>query len=90
MGMRSRRTSCVYMNMCEYRLESVFLNAAGALLEPDDITFSTLVRGYGEAEPPQWAGISTVLGVMQQRFGMRPGTGARVDSTPPEGVLQRS
>lgn len=78
------------MNICECCLESEFLTAAGALLEPDDITFSTLVRGYGEAEPPQWAGISSVLGVMQQRFGMRPGTGARVDSTPPEGVLQRS
>lgn len=45
------------------------------MLQPDDITFSTLVRGYGDSEPPQWAGISSVLGVMQQRFGMRPDTG---------------
>jgi hypothetical protein len=48
---------------------------AGDFLQPDDITFSTLVRGYGESEPPQWSGISTVLATMQQRFGMRPDTG---------------
>ena len=48
---------------------------AGDFLQPDDITFSTLVRGYGEAEPPQWSGISSVLATMQQRFGMRPDTG---------------
>lgn len=50
--------------------------SAGDCLQPDDITFSTLVRGYGESQPPQWAGISTVLGTMQSRFGMRPGTGS--------------
>jgi pentatricopeptide repeat protein len=53
---------------------SVFDELFGDFLQPDDITFSTLVRGYGEAEPPQWSGISTVLATMQQRFGMRPDT----------------
>jgi hypothetical protein len=55
--------------------KSQTLNPAGDFLQPDDITFSTLVRGYGDAEPPQWSGISTVLATMQQRFGMRPDTG---------------
>lgn len=49
---------------------------AGGLLQPDDVAFSVLVRGYGEAAPPQWAAISAVLARMQQQFGMKPGTGA--------------
>ncbi len=48
---------------------------AGGLLQPDDVAFSVLVRGYGEAAPPQWAAISVVLARMQQQFGMKPGTG---------------
>ena len=47
----------------------------GDMLEPDDITFSTLVRGFGDSEPPQWGGISSVLAMMQQKFGMKPGSG---------------
>ncbi len=49
---------------------------AGQLLEPDDVTFSVMMRGYGDSDPPQWTAISTLLGVMQSRFQMKPSTGA--------------
>ena len=51
---------------------------AGQLLEPDDVTFSVMMRGYGDSDPPQWTAISTLLGVMQSRFQMKPSTGAAV------------
>lgn len=35
-----------------------------------------MVRGYGESDPPQWAAISALLGVMQSRYDMKPSTGA--------------
>jgi hypothetical protein len=46
-----------------------------ALLEPDDVTFAVLVRGYGETEPPQWLAISGLLSKMQSKFNLKPNTG---------------
>ena len=48
----------------------------GQLLEPDDVTFSVMMRGYGDSDPPQWTAISALLGVMQSRYQMKPSTGA--------------
>ena len=48
---------------------------AGDLLRPDDVTFAVLVRGYGEAVPPQWTAISGLLGMMDSRFQLKPSTG---------------
>ena len=35
-----------------------------------------MMRGYGDSDPPQWAAISALLGVMQSRYQMKPSTGA--------------
>ena len=59
-----------------YDFAAALWRRAGELLQPDDVAFSVLVRGYGEAAPPQWAAISAVLGRMQQQYGMKPGSGA--------------
>ena len=48
---------------------------AGSLLEPDDVTFSVLVRGYGESEPPQWLAISGLLSQMSRKYEVKPSTG---------------
>ncbi len=39
------------------------------------MTFAVLVRGYGEAEPPQWLAISGLLSKMQSKFNLKPSTG---------------
>ena len=52
------------------------MQCTGQLLEPDDVTFAVMVRGYGDSDPPQWAAISALLGVMQSRYDMNPSTGA--------------
>ena len=52
------------------------LRCTGQLLEPDDVTFAVMVRGYGESDPPQWTAISALLSVMQSRYDMKPSTGA--------------
>ena len=60
----------------------IFLpGTADSLLEPDDVTFSILVRGYGETEPPQWLAISGLLSKMQSRFNLKPSTGETVDDS---------
>lgn len=51
---------------------------ADSLLEPDDVTFSVLVRGYGEREPPQWLAISGLLSMMSRKYEVQPSTGERV------------
>lgn len=53
---------------------SVFEELFDGLLAPDDVTFAVLVRGYGEADPPQWAAISGLLGMMDTRFQLKPST----------------
>lgn len=47
----------------------------GEFLEPDDVTFSVLMRGYGEMNPPSWVLISGLLKMMDQKFAMKPSLG---------------
>ena len=48
---------------------------AGEFLQPDDVTFSVLMRGYGETNPPSWVLISGLLNMMDKKFGMKPSLG---------------
>lgn len=48
---------------------------AGELLQPDDVTFSVLMRGYGEMNPPSWVLISGLLKMMEKQFQMKPSLG---------------
>ena len=50
-------------------------NDAGELLQPDDVTFSVLMRGYGEMKPPSWVLISGLLKMMEKQFQMKPSLG---------------
>lgn len=44
----------------------------GPLLQPDEVTFAVLLRGYGAASPPQWPKIDATLGRMRRAFGIAP------------------
>ena len=39
------------------------------------MTFSVLLRGYGDMSPPNWVLISGLLKMMDKRFGMKPSLG---------------
>lgn len=52
--------------------QSVFEQLFGEFLQPDDVTFSVLMRGYGETNPPSWVLISGLLNMMDKKFGMKP------------------
>jgi len=65
--------ACASNNKMDMAL-SVFDELFGELLQPDDVAFSVLVRGFGGSEPPQWAAISTVLARMQSQYGLKPGS----------------
>lgn len=52
------------------------LRRAGDLLTPDDVTFSVLVRGYGECEPVQWTAISGLLSLMERKYSQPPSISA--------------
>ncbi|KAL3141350.1 hypothetical protein ABBQ32_004933 [Trebouxia sp. C0010 RCD-2024] len=56
------------MDMAQRVFEELF----GEFLEPDDVTFSVLMRGYGEMNPPSWVLISGLLKMMDQKFSMKP------------------
>ena len=47
----------------------------GAPLQPDDVTFSILLKGYGDCQPPRWVAISSLLHTMDQHYNMQPSTG---------------
>ena len=55
--------------------QRVHLNNAGEFLQPDDVTFSVLMRGYGEMNPPSWVLISGLLKMMDKKFSMKPSLG---------------
>ncbi|CAK0784238.1 hypothetical protein CVIRNUC_007442 [Coccomyxa viridis] len=59
-----------HMQMAQAAFEELF----DSLLEPDDVTFSVLVRGYGETEPPQWLAISGLLSMMSRKYEVQPST----------------
>lgn len=56
---------------------SLRVRRVGDLLMPDDVTFSVLVRGYGECEPVQWTAISGLLSLMERKYSQPPSISAR-------------
>jgi hypothetical protein len=41
-------------------------------LQPDEITFAVLLRGYGSQNPPAWQSIDSVLTSMKNTYGIEP------------------
>lgn len=54
--------------------QSVFDELFGDFLQPDEVSFVVLLRGYGAANPPAWGKIDTVLTAMRSRYQLDPGT----------------
>lgn len=52
--------------------ESVFEELFGELLQPDEVAFMVLIRGYGDEYPPRWTNIATVLSTMEHSYGITP------------------
>ena len=48
---------------------------AGNGLEPDEITFAILLRGYGNQKPPAWSQITRMLSLMVAEYGCQPDIG---------------
>jgi pentatricopeptide repeat protein len=46
--------------------------AAADFLQPDEVTFAVLLRGYGNQNPPSWQSIDTVLTTMKNTYGIEP------------------
>jgi pentatricopeptide repeat protein len=45
---------------------------AGSFVEPDDIVFAILIRGYGQASnPPDWTSVARLLSRMQAEFDVK-------------------
>ncbi|KAK9811318.1 hypothetical protein WJX72_001693 [[Myrmecia] bisecta] len=53
--------------------QSVFEELFGEFLQPDDVTFAVLARGYGECIPPRWVAISGLLNLMDSKYHIKPG-----------------
>lgn len=46
--------------------------AAGSFVEPDDVVFAVLIRGYGLASnPPDWTAVARLLSRMQTEFDVQ-------------------
>jgi hypothetical protein len=45
---------------------------AADFLQPDEVTFAVLLRGYGNQNPPAWQSIDTVLTTMKNTYGIEP------------------
>ena len=52
--------------------ESGFEELFGELLAPDEVTFSVLLRGYGDQQPPRWTAISNTLNTMERTYNLAP------------------
>lgn len=52
--------------------ESVFDELFSELLQPDEVAFSVLMRGYGDEYPPRWTSIATVLSTMEHTYDIEP------------------
>ena len=48
---------------------------AGENLEPDEITFAILLRGYGNQKPPSWSQITGLMNLMVSRYNCQPDIG---------------
>lgn len=47
---------------------------SGDFLQPDEVAFAVLLRGYGGTSPPNWQKIDATLTTMQLKYGLSPGT----------------
>ncbi|KAF6259298.1 hypothetical protein COO60DRAFT_1514203 [Scenedesmus sp. NREL 46B-D3] len=52
--------------------QSVFDQLFGDFLQPDEITFAVMLRGYGSQSPPDWQKIDSVLTQMKMSYGLEP------------------
>lgn len=55
---------------------------AGDFLEPDEVAFAVLLRGYGNANPPNWPRIDSTLTTMQLKYGLPPAASELCLSSP--------
>ncbi|PNW88876.1 hypothetical protein CHLRE_01g048750v5 [Chlamydomonas reinhardtii] len=52
--------------------QSIFDEMFGEFLQPDEVTFSVLLRGYGATTPPDWPRIDSTLTTMRVKYGIEP------------------
>jgi len=53
--------------------QNVFDELFGSeFLQPDEVTFAVLLRGYGASDPPAWQRIDAALTSMMQQYRLRP------------------
>ncbi|KAF8072794.1 hypothetical protein HT031_000454 [Scenedesmus sp. PABB004] len=52
--------------------QSVFDQLFGDFLQPDEVTFAVMLRGYGGQSPPDWARLDAVLSQMKVTYGLDP------------------
>ncbi|KAK9818525.1 hypothetical protein WJX74_009029 [Apatococcus lobatus] len=52
--------------------QKAFDELFGKGLEPDEITFAILLRGYGNQKPPAWSQITRLMGLMVSEHGCPP------------------
>jgi pentatricopeptide repeat protein len=63
--------ACVRSSKMEMA-EAVFAELFAELLTPDEVTFSVMLRGYGQQAPPRWTAISATLSSMEEAYAVRP------------------
>eukprot|EP01024_Parvocaulis_polyphysoides_P024663 TRINITY_DN22544_c1_g1_i1.p1 TRINITY_DN22544_c1_g1~~TRINITY_DN22544_c1_g1_i1.p1 ORF type:complete len:182 (+),score=13.54 TRINITY_DN22544_c1_g1_i1:51-596(+) len=44
----------------------------GEFVSPDPVTFSVLIQGYGQIDPPDWSSIASTLRNMESQFDLVP------------------
>ncbi|KAG2430766.1 hypothetical protein HYH02_013605 [Chlamydomonas schloesseri] len=52
--------------------QSIFDEMFGEFLQPDEVTFAVLLRGYGATNPPDWPRIDATLTTMRMKYGIEP------------------
>lgn len=52
--------------------QNIFEQLFGDFLQPDEITFAVMLRGYGNQNPPNWQKIDSVLTQMKMTYGLEP------------------
>mmetsp|Transcript_3619 Transcript_3619/g.7841 ORF Transcript_3619/g.7841 Transcript_3619/m.7841 type:complete len:236 (+) Transcript_3619:28-735(+) len=52
--------------------QGIFDELFGDFLEPDEVSFAVLLRGYGARNPPDWPRIDATLTTMRTKYGIEP------------------
>uniref|UniRef100_A0A7R9V574 Pentacotripeptide-repeat region of PRORP domain-containing protein n=1 Tax=Chlamydomonas euryale TaxID=1486919 RepID=A0A7R9V574_9CHLO len=52
--------------------QSVFDELFVDFLQPDEVTFAVLLRGYGDCVPPRWTDMDAALTRMKKTYGIEP------------------